>query len=54
MNEDILKLFDSEIIIILIKITWQQNIKATANKLNRLSNEAIEENKMKFEKYSLQ
>ena len=54
MNEDILKLFNSKIIIISIKITWQQNVKATVNKFNRLSNEAIEEDEMKFEKCFLQ
>ena len=54
MNEDILKLSDSKIIIISIKIIWQQNVKATTNKFNRLLNEAIEENEIKFEKCSLQ
>ena len=54
MNEDILKLFNSEMIIILIKIAWQQDVKAIANKLNKLSNEAIEEDEMKLEECSLQ
>ena len=54
MNEDIFKLSDSEIIMISIKITWQQDVKATVNKFNKLSNEAIEENEMKFKECSLQ
>ena len=54
MNEDIFKLSDSKMIIISIKIVWQQNVKATINKFNKLSNEAIEEDEMKFEKCFLQ
>ena len=54
MNENIFKLSDSEMIIISIKITWQQDVKTTANKFNRLSNEAIEEDKIKLEECSLQ
>ena len=54
MNENILKLSDSEKIIILMKIVWQQEMKAIANKFNKLSNEAIEEDEMKLEECSLQ
>ena len=50
INENILKLFDFEIIIILMKIVWQQKVKATANKFNKLSNEINEENNINFEK----
>ena len=54
INENIFKLSDSEMIIISIKIIWQQDVKATTNKLNKLSNEAIEKDEMKFEKCFLQ
>ena len=54
MNKNIFKLFDFEIIIILMKIVWQQKIKATINKFNKLSNEASEENDVNFEKCFLQ
>ena len=54
INEDILKLFISKMIIILIRIVWQQNVKITAIKFNKLSNEAIEENKIKLEECFLQ
>ena len=54
MNKSIFKLLDSEIIIISMKITWQQKIKATANKFNKLSNEASEENDVNFEECFLQ
>ena len=54
MNEDIFKLLDSEIIIISMKIVWQQKMKTIANKFNKLSNEASEKNDMNFEKCSLQ
>ena len=50
MNENIFKLLDFKIIIISMKITWQQKIKATANKFNQLSNEISEENNVNFEK----
>ena len=49
MNEDIFKLSDSEMIIISIKIAWQQDVKVTINKFNKLSNKAIEEDEMKLE-----
>ena len=54
MNEDILKLSDFKIIIISMKIAWQQKIKITINKFNKLSNEASEENDVNFEKCFLQ
>ena len=54
MNENILKLSDFEMIMILMKIVWQQKMKAIANKFNKLSNETIEEDEMRFEKCSLQ
>ena len=54
MNENILKLSDSEMIIILIKIAWQQKVKTTINKFNKLSNEISEENDVNFEKCFLQ
>ena len=54
MNENIFKLFDFEIIIILMKIVWQQKVKATANKFNKFSNEASEKDDMNFEKCFLQ
>ena len=54
MNESILKLSDSEMIIISMKIVWQQKIRAIANKFNKLSNEASEENNVNFEECSLQ
>ena len=54
MNEDILKLSDFKMIIILMKITWQQKVRATANKFNKFSNEASEENDVNFKKYFLQ
>ena len=49
MNEDILKLPDSEMIIISMKITWQQKVKATTNKFNKLLNEASEKDDVNFE-----
>ena len=54
MNENIFKLFDFEIIIILIKIIWQQKVKTTANKFNKFSNEASEKDDVNFEKCFLQ
>ena len=54
MNENIFKLFDFEIIIILMKIVWQQKVKTTINRFNKLSNEASEENDVNFEKCFLQ
>ena len=54
MNENILKLFDSEMIMILMKIVWQQEMRAIANKFNKLSNETIEEDEIKLEECSLQ
>ena len=54
MNENIFKLFDSEIIIISMKIIWQQKVKATTNKFNKFSNEASEEDDVNFEKCFLQ
>ena len=54
MNENILKLFDFEMIIISMKIVWQQEVKTTINKFNKLSNEASEENDVNFEKCFLQ
>ena len=54
INENIFKLSDSEMIIILMKIVWQQKMKATTNKFNKLSNEASEKNDVNFEKCSLQ
>ena len=54
MNEDVFKLSDLKVIMISIKIIWQQNVKAIANKFNRLSNKTIEENEIKLEKCSLQ
>ena len=53
MNENIFKLFDFEMIIILIKIVWQQKIKATTNKFNKLLNKINEEKNVNFKKYSL-
>ena len=50
MNKNIFKLFDSEIIIISMKIVWQQKVKTTTNKFNKFSNEASEKNNMNFEK----
>ena len=54
MNEDIFKLPDPEMIIISMKITWQQKVKTTTNKFNKLSNEASEEDDVNFEKCFLQ
>ena len=54
MNEDIFKLSDFEIIIILMKIVWQQKAKATTNKFNKFLNKVSEENDVSFEKCSLQ
>ena len=54
MNENIFKLFDFEMIIISMKITWQQKVKITTNKFNKLSNEASEENDVNFKKCFLQ
>ena len=54
MNESILKLSDSEMIIISMKIAWQQKMKATANRLNRLSNETSEKDDVNFEELFLQ
>ena len=54
MNENIFKLFDFKIIIISIKIVWQQKVKTTINKFNKLSNEASEENDVNFEECFLQ
>ena len=54
MNENILKLFNFEMIIILIKIAWQQKMKTTTNKFNKLSNKTSEENDVNFEKCFLQ
>ena len=54
MNEDILKLPDSEMIIILMKIVWQQKMKTTTNKLNKLSNEASEKDDVNSENCFLQ
>ena len=54
MNEDILKLFDPEVVIISMKITWQQKAKATTNKFNKFSNEASEEDDVSFEECFLQ
>ena len=50
MNENILKLSDSEIIIILMKIVWQQKVKVITNKFNKFSNEVSEEDDVNFEK----
>ena len=49
MNENIFKLSDFEMIIISMKITRQQKMKATTNKFNKFSNEASEENDVNFE-----
>ena len=54
MNESIFKLPDSEIIIISMKIVWQQKVRATTNKLNKLSNKINEENDVNFEECFLQ
>ena len=54
MNKSIFKLFDSEIIIILMKITWQQKVRTIINKFNKLSNEASKENDVSFKKCFLQ
>ena len=54
MDENILKLSDSEVIIVSMKIAWQQKVKATANKLNRLSNEVSEKDDVNFEELFLQ
>ena len=54
INENILKLSDSEMIIILMKIIWQQKMKTTTNKLNKFSNETSDENDVNFEKCFLQ
>ena len=54
MNESILKLLDSEMIIISMKIIWQQKVKTTTNKFNKLSNEASEEDDVSFEDCFLQ
>ena len=54
MNKSIFKLFDSEIIIISMKIIWQQKMKATTHKFNKFSNETSEKNNVNCEKYFLQ
>ena len=54
MNGGILKLPDLEMIIVLMKIAWQQEARATANKFNRFSNEASEEDDVGFEECFLQ
>ena len=54
MNENIFKLFDFEIIIILIKIVWQQKVKVITNKFNKFSNKASEEDDVNCEKCFLQ
>ena len=54
MNESIFKLSDSEMIIILMKIIWQQEVKTTTNKFNKLSNKTNEENDVNFEDCFLQ
>ena len=54
MNENIFKLSDFEIIIISMKIVWQQKMKTTINKFNKLSNETSEENDINFENCFLQ
>ena len=54
MNENIFKLSDLKMIIILMKITWQQKMKTTINKFNKLSNEASEENDVNYENCFLQ
>ena len=53
MNENIFKLSDFEMIIILMKIIWQQKVKTTINKFNKFSNEANEENDVNFEECAL-
>ena len=54
INENILKLFDFEMIIILMKIIWQQKMKTIINKFNKFSNETNKENNIIFKKCFLQ
>ena len=54
MNENIFKLSDFEMIIISMKITWQQEMRTTANKFNKLSNEVNKENDVNCEDCFLQ
>ena len=49
MNKNIFKLPDSEMIIISMKIIWQQEAKATTNKFNKFLNETNEKNDVSFE-----
>ena len=54
MDEDILKLPDFKMIIISMKIVWQQKVRATTNRFNKLFNEAREEDDVNFEECFLQ
>ena len=54
INENIFKLFNSEMIIISMKIIWQQKVKTIINKFNKLSNEANEKNDVNFKTCFLQ